>query len=191
MDALSALHQRRMRSQSGMTARELTTSTPSRPDSLATRDSVCDSLYEPAFVIPSTTKVRRDKMARVCKILGEEVPVELVFPSNTPSYDHAAPFPNKKDLGDDWSVIDVRRNSVVSPHDPPSYTDSKADKLLPPLPSSDTATPPPKPRLTIDTSASQRTCGAAPSTFVSLLADRLSCAFWREVREFTVGGGAG
>lgn len=53
----------------------------SRPDSFS-RDSLCDSLYEPTFSIPSATKLRRDKMARVCKLLGEDVPVDLVFPAN-------------------------------------------------------------------------------------------------------------
>lgn len=51
----------------------------SRPESFS-RDSLCDSLYEPKFVIPSATKLRREKMARVCKLLGEDVPVDLVFP---------------------------------------------------------------------------------------------------------------
>lgn len=48
-----------------------------RPDSL---------LYEPAFSIPSETKVKRDKLARVCKILGREVPSNAVFPS-PPTYE--------------------------------------------------------------------------------------------------------
>ena len=52
-----------------------------RPESFS-RDSLCDSLYEPSFSIPSDLKIRREKMARVCKLLGEDVPVDLVFPSN-------------------------------------------------------------------------------------------------------------
>lgn len=48
------------------------------------RDSVCDSLYEPLFTIPSATALRRKKMARVCKLLGDGVPVELVFPCDQP-----------------------------------------------------------------------------------------------------------
>lgn len=60
-------------------------SRPLKPDDVSSRsahrDSLCDSLYEPEFTIPSTTTLRRQKMARVCKVLGEGVPVSLVFPS--------------------------------------------------------------------------------------------------------------
>lgn len=153
VNALSALHQRRVRPHSGSTIpREPAIPVASRPDSLATHDSLCDSLYEPAFVIPSSTKIRRDKMARVCKLLGEEVPVELVFPSATPSsHDYPASRAIKQDIGDDWSVIDIRRSSMVAPSDPPSYADSEAEKLLPPLPSDALAPLPSKPKLTVNT----------------------------------------
>lgn len=151
VNALSALHQRRMRPQSGASApREVPTPAVSRPDSVATRDSLCDSLYEPTFVIPSSTKIRRDKMARVCKLLGEDVPIELVFPSPVP-HDYNPSKPSKDDLGDDWSVIDIRRSSLVVPVGPPSYTDSEAEKLLPPLPTAAQPVLPAKPRLSVNT----------------------------------------
>ncbi|KAL5483593.1 hypothetical protein ACEPAI_8825 [Sanghuangporus weigelae] len=60
-----------------------------RPDSMVSRksrDSLCDSVldFEPSFRIPSATKMKREKMARVCKLLGEDVPVHLVFPVSRP-----------------------------------------------------------------------------------------------------------
>ncbi|KAL5505051.1 hypothetical protein ACEPAH_7714 [Sanghuangporus vaninii] len=60
-----------------------------RPDSMVSRksrDSLCDSVldFEPSFYVPSATKMKREKMARVCKLLGEDVPVHLVFPVSRP-----------------------------------------------------------------------------------------------------------
>ncbi|THG96195.1 hypothetical protein EW145_g7821 [Phellinidium pouzarii] len=84
----------------------------SRPESFS-RDSLCDSLYEPSFIISSSLKLRREKMARVCKLLGEDVPVDLVFPAaieeNHADYDF---------------VLDIRSSSV----------EPTADDIPPPPP---------------------------------------------------------
>ena len=44
------------------------------------RDSLCDSLYEPTFTIPSEGALRHAKLAHVQKLWGEDIPINLVFP---------------------------------------------------------------------------------------------------------------
>lgn len=91
-----------------------------------TRDSLCDSLYEPSFTIPSPIALRREKMARVCKLLGEGVPVDLVFPpAETETEEHdlvmdiRAPSPEPKDevppplppKAEDWRRLSYRASN--------------------------------------------------------------------------------
>ncbi|KAL5532414.1 hypothetical protein ACEPAF_5984 [Sanghuangporus sanghuang] len=79
-----------------------------RPDSMVSRksrDSLCDSVldFEPSFCIPSATKMKREKMARVCKLLGEDVPAHLVFP-----------VPRPDDPADDFSSSSPSSSSSSS-----------------------------------------------------------------------------
>lgn len=51
-------------------------------------DSAYEPSYEPSFAIPTESKVKRDKLARVCKILGRDVPSNVVFP-HPPTYEES------------------------------------------------------------------------------------------------------
>lgn len=97
-----------------------------RPDSTISRDSLCDSLYEPKFSIPSATKLRREKLARVCKLLGDDVPIDLVFPANDDPAE------------EDWYILDICAPQEIET--PPSSP-------LPPTPPKPQRKPavPPKP----------------------------------------------
>lgn len=47
-----------------------------------TRDSVTDSLFDPQFIIPTEASMRRQKLKRVTKRLGDGVPMDLLFPDD-------------------------------------------------------------------------------------------------------------
>ncbi|KAJ3572334.1 hypothetical protein NP233_g3151 [Leucocoprinus birnbaumii] len=51
-----------------------------RPTRHATSVRGDDSMMEPSFKVPSPSSIRRQKMDRIRKMLGDDVPVHLVFP---------------------------------------------------------------------------------------------------------------
>ena len=89
------------------------------------RDSLCDSLYEPNFTIPSEAAMRRAKMDRVRKLLGEGVPVHLVFP-NESCHDEEA----EDDDDDDESVYeDIGLGILEKVTKPESNKDKVSSRL--------------------------------------------------------------
>ncbi|KAL5521019.1 hypothetical protein ACEPAG_8941 [Sanghuangporus baumii] len=98
-----------------------------RPDSMASRksrDSLCDSVldFEPSFRIPSATKMKREKMARVCKLLGEDVPVHLVFPvsqPDDPAEDFSSSSPSSSSSSSSDSDLDSELVLDISAPPPP------------------------------------------------------------------------
>ncbi|KAJ8518712.1 hypothetical protein ONZ45_g4264 [Pleurotus djamor] len=84
-----------------------------------------DSLIEPDFIIPSQTAVRKQKMDRLRRMLGDDVPQELVFPRTLDIEDASA--------HDDESTL-------VSLPPSPKFTITTEHFVLPVAP------PPPTPR---------------------------------------------
>ncbi|KAH8110208.1 hypothetical protein DFH11DRAFT_1514732 [Phellopilus nigrolimitatus] len=98
-----------------------------RPQSFS-RDSLCDSLYEPAFNIPSSTSLRREKMARICKLLGEGVPVDLVFPATEVAEDYKVVL----DIRPPSAAAELEVLTETPPPPPPKQTlvgSPKAEQL--------------------------------------------------------------
>ena len=85
-----------------------------------------DTLYEPTFSIPSETKVKRDKLARICKILGRDVPTGAVFPGEPPSYEEiekadrkAAKKAARTPMFPEDYIVDIRNQNAAPPSRPP------------------------------------------------------------------------